>query len=45
MLKLKRIFTYGFIFLFSILILSSCAKEDDINYKHEKIEFENLASG
>ena len=40
-MKIKKIFTV-LLLVFSIFILNSCGKDDDINYKYEKIPFQNL---
>ncbi len=40
-MKIKKIFTILLIVI-SIFILNSCGKDDDIEYKYEKISFQNL---
>lgn len=43
-MKLKKILGTMMLAVGSTVILSSCAKEDNITYKKEKVEFVNLAS-
>ena len=40
-MKIKKIL-FVFLAIFSILLLNSCGKDDDITYKEEKIPFQNL---
>lgn len=40
-MKIKKIFTILLIVI-SVFILNSCGKDDDIEYKYEKISFQNL---
>ncbi|MCR4898552.1 MAG: hypothetical protein K5892_04920, partial [Acholeplasmatales bacterium] len=43
-MRIKKIFTTCFLLISSTLFLSSCAKDDQITYKEEKLEFVNLAN-
>ena len=43
-MRIKKIITTCFLLISSTLFLSSCAKDDQIAYKEEKLEFVNLAN-